>query len=256
LPPAPPERRVFERCVDFAVRLCADTEACCRQAYGDFRQEDCLATFQREVCRPGADAVAAGKAVFDETAIDGCLAAHAEAHAVCIPTWQQTLELRKRIYAECRVIDGTTEPGRGCAIDSTCKRPPGAATAQCIKNVCRVIEVLQEDAVCPFPSGDVSVCDDGLTCDAPGSETEGHCVPAVAPGGACDDTALEGTDCGLGRYCDTEEGTCKVTSNFGGSGCRQGNECVSFECNRLAQECARAPAVVSRDTCLGASPAP
>jgi hypothetical protein len=215
-----------------------------------------LANFKREVCRPGADAVAAGKAVFDEASIEGCLAAHAEAHAVCIPTWKQTLELRKRIYAECRVIDGTTEPGRGCAIDSTCKRPAGEATAECVKNVCRVIEILPEGAVCPFPNGAVSVCDEGLACDAPGLETEGHCVPAIKTGEQCDNRSLEGTDCGLGSYCDPEDGTCKVTSNLGGSGCAQGNECVSFECNRLANECAPAPAVVSRDTCLGSPTGP
>jgi hypothetical protein len=257
-PPAPssPDTSVFDACVEFATQLCADAEGCCQQAYGDFSQEGCVATFKREVCRPGADAVAADKATFDEGAITGCLAAHADAHAVCIPTWKQALELRKRIYAECRVIDGSTEPGRGCAIDATCKRPEGIATAECVKNVCKVIEILPLGAVCPFPSGAVSVCDEGLACDAPGLDTEGRCVAAIESGGACDNTTLEGTDCGLGNYCDPEQGVCKTTENFGGSGCSQGNECVSFSCNRLANECAPAPAVVSRDTCLGQQPSP
>jgi hypothetical protein len=236
--------------------LCESAEACCRSAHGDFTREGCVATFKRDVCRPGADAVTAGKATFDRDAVDGCLAAHAEAHAICVPTWRQTLALRKRIYAECRVINGTAAPGRACAIDAHCERPAGEATAECVKNVCRVIEVLPEGAVCPFPSGAVSVCDDGLACDAPGIETEGRCVPAIQAGQTCDSSVLEGTDCGLGSYCDSDSGTCMLAENLGGSGCAQGSECVSFECDRLADECAPAPAVVSRDTCLGAPAAP
>lgn len=253
---AAPDTSVFDRCVEFATELCADAEGCCRQAYGDFSPAGCVATFTRDVCRPGADAVAAGKAAFDAEAVDGCLAAHAEAHAVCVPTWRQTLDLRKRIYAECRVINGAAEPGQACAVDAHCRRPAGAATAECVKNVCRAIEVLPEGAACPFPSGSVSVCDDGLTCDAPGLETEGRCVPAVPAGGACDGSVLEGTDCGLGSYCDPDSGTCQLTVNTGGSGCAQGSECVSFECDRLAQECAPAQAVVAHDVCLGAALAP
>jgi hypothetical protein len=254
--PTPPDTTVFDGCVDFAIRLCADAESCCRQAYGDFDPDGCLATFKRDVCRPAADAVTAGKATFNEGAVEACLAAHAQAHAVCTPTWQQTLDLRKEIYSACRVIDGTTEPGRGCAISTTCKHPDGVATADCVKNVCRVIEILPEGAECPFPSGSVSVCDEGLACDALGLGDTGHCVKAIATGETCDGSRLEGTECGLGSFCDPETSRCQVAQNVGGKGCSQSNECVSFDCNRLADECAPAPAVVSRDTCLGAPQQP
>jgi hypothetical protein len=255
-PPSPPDTAVFDNCVAFATRLCGDAEACCQSAYGGFDADGCLATFKREVCRPGADAVTAGKAIFDEGAVEGCLEAHAAAHAVCVPTWRQTLELRKKIYSACRVLDGTAEPGRGCAIAANCKHPEGAATAECVKNVCRVVEILPEGAECPFPSGSVSVCDDGLTCDAPGLGASGHCVKAVAAGATCDASVLEGSDCGLGSFCDPETAQCRVASNVGGEGCAQSNECVSFECNRLANECAPAPAVLARDTCLGTATSP
>lgn len=250
--PTPPDTSVFDNCVSFATRLCADAEGCCQTAYGDFSADGCLDTFKREVCRPGADSVAVGKAMFNEAAVEGCLEAHAAAHAVCIPTWQQTLELRKKIYSACRVLDGTAEPGKSCAIAAQCKHPPGAATAECVKNKCVVIEILAEGAECQFPSGSVSVCDEGLACDAPGLGATGHCVKAVAGADTCDASVLEGTDCGLGSYCDQESATCKVAANLGGSGCAQSTECVSFDCNRLANECAPAPAVLSRDTCLGA----
>ena len=254
--PATPDTSVFDNCVAFATRLCADAETCCQTAYGDYSADGCLATFKREVCRPGADAVTAGKATFDEDAVEACLAAHAAAHVVCIPTWKQALELNKEIYSACRVLDGTAEPGRGCAIAATCKHPEGTATVACVKNVCKVIEILPEGAECEFPKGDVSVCDDGLACDAPGEGVAGHCVKAVATGEACDASVLEGTDCGLGSFCDPDRAVCQVAANLGGNGCSQSNECVSFDCNRLANECAPAPAVLSRDTCLGAPLSP
>jgi hypothetical protein len=250
-PTPEPEVDVFAECVDFATRLCADAETCCNQAYGSFDPDGCLATLKRDVCRPGADAVTAGRATYDPDAVDDCLAAHAEANAICTPTWQQTLELRKRSYTACRVIDGTTKPGGGCSIAATCQQPEGVAIAECVKNVCKVVQILAEGAQCPFPMGAVSVCDEGLACDAPGLETTGHCVKAIPTDGACDNSMLETTECGLGSYCDTETATCKVTSNMGGPGCAQSTECVSFDCDRLGQECAPASAVVSRTTCMG-----
>lgn len=249
--PSEPDTSVYDQCVDFATRLCADAQPCCERAYGGFDAEACVASFRRDVCRPGADAVTAGKASYDESAVDACLAAHAEAHAVCIPSWKQTLELRKHIYAACRVIDGTSKPGSGCSISATCEHPAGDATVSCVKNVCQAIEVLPEGAQCPFPSGSVSVCDDGLACDADGPDTTGHCRKAIAEGEPCNAGVLEGTECGLGSFCDAQSGTCRLASNTGGPGCEQSTECVSFDCNRLENACEPAPAVITRETCLG-----
>lgn len=206
------------------------------------------------MCRPGADAVEAGRATFNAGAVEACLEAHARAHAICVPSWAETLELNKAIYEACRVIDGTTEPGRGCTTPVTCKRPEGAGTAICVKNQCQVIQILSEGAECPFPSETGSVCDAGLTCDAKGPETLGLCVRATANGQDCDASVLESTQCGLGSYCAAESATCRVTDNFGGPGCVQGTECVSFQCDRVASQCATAPAVVSAATCSGPVP--
>jgi hypothetical protein len=249
--PSGPDTSVYDTCVAFATALCADAAGCCMTAHGDFAQEGCVETFRRDVCRPGADAVTANRAVFNEASIDGCLAAHAQAHAVCTPTWAETLELRREIYTACRVIDGLSAPGLGCSVSATCKRPGGTATAECVKNKCVAIEILPEGATCPFPSGAVSVCDAGLACSAEGPGVDGSCVPAIATGQPCDSSVLETTECGLGSYCDAETSTCQVAENLGGGGCAQSTECVSFDCDRLANECAPAPAVVSPDTCLG-----
>ena len=143
-----------------------------------------------------------------------------------------------------------------CGTSITCQSPGGAATSVCVKSVCTVIEILAEGAECPFPAGDVAVCDDGLTCDAPGRDSSGHCVPVIPTGETCDGGMLEGTECGLGSYCDEGSSQCQVTENLGGGGCSQSTECVSFDCNRIAGECAPAPAVVSRNFCLGAAQQP
>jgi hypothetical protein len=249
-PPEPPDTQVFDACMGFAAKLCASAEGCCQQAYSDFDQQACVDGFEREICHPSADAVAAGRAEFDDSAIEDCLAAHAESHAVCFPTWSENLALRKRLYGACHMIEGLTEIGRGCSIAATCKRPEGVATVACIKSQCVAIAVLPEGAECPYPQGDVSVCDEGLTCDAALGEL-GHCVPSIATGSECNGKLLEGTECGLGNYCDPETSTCQLTTNMGGSGCAQGTECVSFDCDRLAAECAPAAAMVSRGFCLG-----
>jgi hypothetical protein len=246
-----PDTSVFDACVGFAERLCADAQGCCQSAHGEFSLEDCIESFRRDVCRPGADAVTAGRATFDADSVEPCLAAHAQAHEVCMPTWAQTLELRREIYTACRVIDGLSPPGAGCSRSATCKRPEGTGTSECVKNSCVEVELLPEGATCPFPDGSVSVCDIGLTCDSPGQGAEGVCVPSIGTGEACDGSKLESTACGLGNYCDLESATCKVTENMGGEGCAQSTECVSFDCDRLANECSPAPAVISRETCVG-----
>ncbi|HYP90090.1 MAG TPA: hypothetical protein VEQ59_18095, partial [Polyangiaceae bacterium] len=102
----------------------------------------------------------------------------------------------------------------------------------------------------------VSVCDEGLTCDAPGLGAAGQCVKAPAPGDPCDPSLLESTACGLGSYCDTDSATCKLTVNLGGPGCAQSTECVSFDCDRGRNSCAAAYPVIQRVTCVGPAEAP
>ena len=45
----------------------------------------------------------------------------------------------------------------------------------------------------------------------------------------------------------------KKTVNFGGPSCKQGFECVSFDCDRTSAVCASAPAVVTEAQCLGST---
>ena len=243
--------QVLTACADFAARLCADSETCCTSSYGKFDALACQASLENDVCRPGADAVAAGFAVYDESAVEPCLAAHAAANAICVPTWDQNLELRKSLWASCKVLRGTTEEGKGCSTDVTCAEPDGAKTAACIGAVCRVLEVLPEGAPCPFQSGAVSTCDSGLFCTTT-LDQPGVCAPAVATGTECSGI-LTDPSCGFGNYCDSVDKTCKKTVNLGGPSCKQGLECVSFDCDRTTAICAPAPAIVSLEQCTGAA---
>ena len=242
--------RVLTACTDFAARLCADAEGCCQRAYARFDPGACVETLLRDLCRPGADAVAAGVAVYDEHAVEPCLAAHAQANAVCVPTWQENLSLRKSLWAACKVLHGRTEAGRGCTTDVTCAEPDGEKAGVCVRGTCSVLEVLVEGEPCPFQSGTVSTCDAGLFCTTT-MDQPGVCVPASALGSGCSGV-LGDASCGFGNYCDPEDKRCKETVNLGGPSCRQGLECVSFDCDRITGLCAPAPAILAADECFAA----
>lgn len=239
--------QVLVACEDFAKQLCESSEPCCSQAYGTYDAAACLDSVLEDVCRPGADAVAAGVATYDESAVEPCLAAHAEANAICVPTWQQNLAIRKSLWSACKVLRGTAEAGKGCSTDVTCAEPDGPRTAVCAAGTCRVLELLQEGEPCPFQNGAVSTCDAGLFCTTT-MDLEGECVPQAELGSACSGV-LGDASCGFGNYCDSADKTCKPTTNLGGPSCKQGLECVSFDCDRNTEICAPAPAVVSRAQC-------
>ncbi len=219
------------------------------QAYARYDGAACTETLLRDVCRPGADAVAAGFAVYDEQAVEPCLAANAQANAICIPTWQENVTLRKLLWTACKVLRGGSEAGKGCTTDVTFAEPDGATSAACVRGVCRVLEVLTEGQACPFQSGVVSTCDVGLYCTTT-PDQPGVCVAATPQGGACSGV-LGDASCGFGNYCDPVDKRCQETVNLGGPSCKQGLECVSFDCDRVTETCAPAPAIVSSEECFG-----
>jgi|GEM_PF-1390321 len=243
--------RVLTACTDFATRLCTDSADCCQRAYARYDQDRCVATLVHDMCRPGADAVAAGFAVYDPQFVEPCLAAHAEANALCVPTWQENLTIRKSLWAACKVLRGTTETGRSCTTDVTCAEPDGGKAGVCVRGTCAVLEVLGEGEPCPFQSGTVSTCDAGLYCTTTMDEA-GVCTRANAEGSACSGV-LGDASCGFGYYCDSVDKVCKETVNLGGPGCNQGLECVSFDCDRILNICAPAPAIVSASECFGSN---
>ena len=244
--------RVLASCMDYASRSCAAASACCTQAYGAYDAQGCRASFETQICRPAADAVQSGFATYDESAVEPCLAAYAQADALCTPqTWQQILTLRRAIWSACKVVRGTTPPGGGCSTSLSCAEPDGETTANCVAGTCRVLEILPEGATCPFQSGAVSTCDSGLYCSAT-QDAAGVCTPELALGAACSGI-LGDPACGFGNYCDSVDKICKKTVNLGGPSCKQGFECVSFECDRTTATCAPVPAVILEGQCLGSA---
>ncbi len=240
--------QVLADCTDFGTRLCAAAAPCCTQASSTpFDEDSCVATYVEQVCTPSAQLVAAGLATYDASSADACLAAHQSAYDTCIADWEQTVAIRRELWASCRAIDGVTAEGQGCDDDARCALPDGDATAACVQGVCRTIELLPEGAACPFPNGDVSTCDLGLYCTATSADEVGTCVPATPEGAMCDPTFLN-MECGLGSYCDLTDAVCKKATNLGGQSCTQDTECISFVCDRVTQTC-RAPLSTAASLC-------
>ena len=237
--PADERARVMELCGAFAESMCASAESCCT-SQGAFSAQACVSEFVASVCRPAADLAAEGFATYDESGEAECLEAHRSSHQACTADWEEIVELRREVWSKCKVVQGTSEPGRGRAVSGQCVSPPGAATARCIQNVCRVLELLPEGAECPYPNGDVSVCDSGLYCTSAERDVTGVCLPVTPEGAECDPVALN-PECGLGSYCGLDDGRCHRATNYGGGTCAQDTECVSFLCEDVTGTCAAAP---------------
>jgi hypothetical protein len=238
--PDPVEAEVLDRCSDFATRLCASAASCCESTSGTFSAERCASSFIAEFCRPAAAVVAEGRAEYHPEAEQACLGAWARAHDTCLADWQEIIAIRREVWASCKMVRGTAPVGSGCSTASTCEQPEGAATARCLPDpltrepTCQVLEILSEDAAYPYPNGEVSVCDVGLYCTTTERDVSGTCEPAVPDGEGCDPDVPLNPECGLGSYCGLDDGRCHRAINFGGSGCAQATECVSFNCQMSA----------------------
>ena len=236
--------QVLSSCRLFAERLCQSAESCCIESSGSFDAATCVDDVAHDVCSPAADAVAAGFATYHEEAVEPCLEAHAVSHQTCVADWRELLELRRGIWSACKVVQGTSAAGRGCTTSVTCAQPEGASVARCVAGSCRMLELLGEGAECPYPNGEVSVCDEGLYCTALERDEIGVCATATANGAPCNPVPLN-PECGLGSYCDADAAVCRVAENFGGPSCELGPECVSFNCDRITGECVAPLATVA-----------
>jgi len=238
---------VLSACTHFAERLCAGAESCCVATVGTYSTDGCVAGVVDGFCHPAAQLVAAGRATYDPTAEDACLAAHARSHETCVPDWEEILSLRREVWSACKVVRGTVRPGGTCSTASMCALPDGVATSVCVMGVCREVRLLGAGDDCVYPNGDVSVCDAGLYCTAIERDEIGTCEPATAEGEPCDPVRLNPA-CGIGSYCDLDAGVCRKATNFGGPSCRQEPECVSFICDENAGTCLDADSTVG-DLC-------
>ncbi|HEY5377274.1 MAG TPA: hypothetical protein VIK01_26525 [Polyangiaceae bacterium] len=73
--------QVLAACTDFASRRCSASADCCTRAYGAYDAQGCADTLRDQVCSPAADAVQSGFAVYDDSGVPACLAAHVKANA-------------------------------------------------------------------------------------------------------------------------------------------------------------------------------
>lgn len=230
---------VLRSCEGFADRLCESAGPCCEQK-GSFDHATCVSSFIEDVCIPAAQLAAAGIVVYDASSEDACLAAHQRAHDICYADWDELMAIRADEETSCRVVIGTVGEGGRCETDGQCAPPEGDGSSLCVKGACVTIRMLGEGDACPYPLGDVSTCGSGLYCTAVAQGETGTCERSPAEGEPCEKVPLN-PECGLGYYCDQTDGVCKKAMNFGGPSCTQGNECVSFVCDRAAEVCRDAP---------------
>ena len=234
--PNPIVAMVRERCSDFAVHLCASAADCCASTTGAFSSERCASSFISEFCVPAASVAGEGRATYHPEAEEPCLDAWARAHATCVADWEEIVAIRREVWSACKMVRGTAAVGSGCSTSSMCEQPEGSVTGRCLPDpttrdpTCQVLEILAEGAECPYPNGEVSVCDVGLYCTTTERDALGTCAPVVPEGRACDAAVPLNPECGLGSYCGLDDGVCHHATNFGGPSCAQGTECVSFTC--------------------------
>jgi hypothetical protein len=242
-PAEPPEivALVYQRCSDFAARLCASAADCCESTGRSFSAESCVSSFIGDFCGPASQVVGAKHATYHPEAEEPCLAAWTRAHATCVTDWQEILEIRRDVWTACKMVRGTFPVGSGCSTSSECAQPDGPSTARCLPDstglTCQVLEMLPEGAECRFPDGDVSACDTGLYCTTTERDGLGTCAPVVPEGEPCDADVEQNSECGLGSYCGVDDAVCHRATNFGGPSCTLGTQCVSFECDRVLGTC-------------------
>jgi hypothetical protein len=245
------DEAVLRACTSFAERLCAGAEECCTSSAGSFSQAGCVQAIVADLCETAAQLVAAGRAEYDASAEDACLAAQQRSHDTCVPDWDEVVAIRRDVWSACRVIKGQVRDGGTCTTSRMCALPEGEATSECVQGVCRERRFLGQGDACPYPLGNISVCDTGLYCTATERGETGTCEPATAEGAECDPVPLN-PECGLGRYCDLTDGACRRAVNYGGPMCEQDTECVSFICDEFTGSCNDAPSTVT-GLCGGAA---
>lgn len=256
--PAKPDPIVEEvrgRCSDFAARLCASAASCCESGGAVFSAERCAASFSKQFCAPAASVVGEGRAEYHPESEEQCLTAWAHAHEACVVDWDEILAFRKEVWSACKMVRGKSEVGSGCSTSSDCVQPSGPFVGRCLPTpptnqpTCQVLAILGEGAECPWPNGEVSVCDAGLYCTTTERDVLGTCERIVPLGEACDPDVSPNPECGMGNYCGRGDGVCHHATNFGGPSCELDAECVSFECNESAGSCEEAPKAAN-DLCL------
>lgn len=142
----------------------------------------------------------------------------------------------------CQIFHGTKAEGESCEHEG-----PGtdcAGSLVCLDGVCRSTSLLylDEGEECTAQIGE-PLCGFGLRCDREGS---GTCKPGPAEGEPCvNNSAGDPTQCGLGYFCELEQGLCQRQIDIG-QPCPTGAyataaSCKSFNCEEGV--CAPSPAL-------------
>lgn len=233
-----------ETCTRFVGGVCSDaTKACCAKAGFEYNASACTGGLDY-YCNALVDQVTLGKATYDATQLDACVAGWKANTTACLVGW---ITSAKNLQPCDLLFNGVKEPGAACNPSGLkeCKAPPGFG-AYCDESArkCRVYGFVGKDQPCNFYGSTVRYCDAGLYCDL--ASTTPTCKTARALGDACD--GADDFSCGYENVC--KDNKC-IKGAPEGTACATGAECASFQCEGGKCTATTFPAVSSW-ICTGA----
>ncbi len=207
--------------------------------------EACVQGMMSETCRPAADAVAAGFATYHRRQKPRASRYTRSPRDLCRGLGR-TPRAQARDLGRLQGDSGDSPRPRLHDRSDLRGAGEGNGAARCVAGTCRVVEILSEGAECPYPNGDVSVCDAGLYCTTTERDRTGTCEPVVATGEDCRSGQPESGVWTRELLRSRRRGNGARRRELRGPSCAwQGTECVSFQCDAITEECEEPPATVA-----------
>lgn len=214
----PTEERTCKRLAD---AMCGKaTEACCGTLGITYAGGGCREATMAW-CSGLIDAVAAGKATYDDSQLEACAKSWESSISKC---QTEFIPYLRQAVACAHLFNGTKAPGSPCTSSAECMAPAGMST-YCDNTAkrCRASSVVPAGSTCNFTGSTLRYCDEGLYCDLTGATAE--CKPQLAEGAACSSSNY--IACGYSHTCVADK--CG-TGLAGGETCATGPECSSWTC--------------------------
>jgi hypothetical protein len=221
-PPPPPPVTLDNVCSKMGDAMCTSPlESCCSAKSLAYDSTGCKDGIKFDCDLDVAD-VKAGKAKFDASKYDACMAAYGTMITKCsLPV----LEFVKLAAVCSQLFVGSVPPGSPCTRDSQCAAPVGAWGNCNGSGVCETDAVVGKDASCTSAGVNKRFCDTGLYCSGTGGPST--CKPAKPLGGSCAGP-WESYTCGFGNTCNLNKCAPGAAE---GTFCTDNLACASWSCS-------------------------
>jgi hypothetical protein len=244
-PDSPPPSKAT--CTKMVAAMCSDkASACCTTAGFTWNGDGCNTNIDY-YCNSLVDQVTLGRATYDESYLDACLAGWQANLTACEV---DGLTSAKNQIPCTHLFNGTKKVGDTCSGKAfvECEAPAGFGAYCDVRTgettgKCRAYGFVGKDQACNFYGSTVRYCDTGLYCDL--TSTTPTCKTAKTLGATCD--GPDDFSCGIGASCNMN----KCTALAGeGATCTRNEECASYSC--VSSKCTKPDnAIVSAWLCGG-----